>query len=176
MEKTRLFYCGEGELKKAHETDIGFDVSPISLKIIFDTGGPLRAAETVTKENFNESYIRGLLDMYAHRVLKLHFDTGIAVEPKGNFWIMACANSRVCKTNFVLNNGVGIIDPSYRGTIRFIYANTMPLGYNCVEDILMFCKTCGQLIPIAYCDIATQKVESLSETERGTGGFGSTAN
>lgn len=171
MSKACLLYTGEAELKKAHETDIGFDVPANKLEIVYEDGYSILDKDEMTLRN-----IRTSLASHAYLVKKLKFDTGVAIEPEGKFWIMAAANSRVCKTNFVLNNGVGIIDPSYRGTIRFIYANTLTRGYDCAEDILMLCKTCGQLIPMSCCDVAVEKVESLSETERGTGGFGSTVN
>lgn len=173
-----LKYTGDGELSKAHEDDIGFDVSANKLEIVYEDG----LSDTFTKEEMTLEKIRASLMKHAYLVSKLKFDTGIAIEPcgfkpNGLFWIMACANSRVCKTNFVLNNGVGIIDPSYRGTVRFIYVNTMRRGYDPLEDILMLCKTCGQFIPMANISqgVVAQKVDSLSDTERGEGGFGSTA-
>lgn len=178
MNMVILKYTGDGELSKAHEDDIGFDVSANKLEIVYDGG----YFEEFTKDEMTLENIRNSLCRHAYSVRKLKFDTGIAIEPcgfkpNGLFWIMACANSRVCKTNFVLNNGVGIIDPSYRGTVRFIYVNTLGRGYNCAEDIYMLCKTCGQFIPMANVSqgVVAQKVEYLSDTERGEGGFGSTA-
>ena len=171
---TYLKYTGDGELKKAHESDIGFDVSANKLEIIYDGG----YYDEFTKDEMTLEKIRNSLCKHAYSVKKLVFDTGIAIEPDRFCWVMACANSRVCKTNFVLQNGVGIIDPSYRGTIRFAYLNASARGYISEADVLMLCKTCGQLIPMTDVSHVTkaQKVDSLSETERGSGGFGSTAN
>lgn len=171
MDSFRISYTGNGELSKGHKSDIGWDVSPVSLKILFDDGDE----ETLTKEDFTEEKIDKVIASHAYLVAKLHFDSGIAVQPMGGSWIMAVANSRICKTNFVLNNGVGIIDPDYRGTIRFIYINTLRRGYNCTKDILMLCKTCGQLIAMKHHPLHVSRAKYLGSTLRGEGGFGSTA-
>lgn len=123
------------------------------------------------------------------------YGTGIAVEiPKGYVGLVFPRSSNA-KNNMYLTNSVGVIDSGYRGEIMFKYKvvhNTgsflkwwwenkilkkkepkisiYTLGYNTykVGDRI------GQLIIIKYPYIEFEEVDKLSETERGTGGYGST--
>ena len=48
------------------------------------------------------------------------FDTGISVQISEGFYCEVAARSSIVKTDFMLANGVGIIDPDYRGRIRVV--------------------------------------------------------
>lgn len=162
---------------KAHVTDIGFDLHPESVILVFDqdqvkiTGLQDKSCDELEKE------ILDIIDvkLWHDRCLgltKLIFDTGTAISPPASVWLMLCANSRVCKTHgFVMQNGVGIVDPGYRGTIKATYLNTYR---TCdTSGIMMLCRTCGQLIPFTTILPEAIEVEELDETERGKKGFGS---
>ena len=69
----------------------------------------------------------------------------------------------------MLANTVGIIDSDYRGEIILKIYN---YGNKRVE--LKKDERIVQMIIQPYNRVEIEKVESLSETERGTGGFGST--
>ena len=179
-----LFYRADSDVAKAHPDDVGFDISPVSLKIVFCDGEKATIDCTVSSAEFDrllfaaieENKKRSFWKIGRQKgIRKLIFDSGVAIEPYPDFWMMACANSRVCKTNsLVLQNGVGIIDPGYRGNVKFIYLNT-DFSYDITEDICILRKTCGQLIPIPYLNPQAIPSTTLNETARGAGGFGSTS-
>jgi dUTP pyrophosphatase len=99
------------------------------------------------------------------------YDTGLAVEIDPGFVGLAMARSSVSKTGLSLCNGAGVIDSAYRGPIkaRFykevlsgIRSKEYPVGERVVQLLI---------VPIAL--PVPVEVEELSESDRGTGGFGS---
>ena len=65
-------------------------------------------------------------------------------------------------------NGPGLIDTSYRGEIGVVLYNTSPLVYTIKEQ-----ERIAQLVFIQHEQAEFEIVDSLSETERQDGGFGS---
>lgn len=102
----------------------------------------------------------------------INYHTGIAVEiPKGFVGIL-CARSSCSKYRHILANGIGIIDSDYRGELIFKFyilrtAENEAICYKRGDRI-------GQLVIVPCPAVELVEVEELSETERGTGGFGST--
>ena len=98
------------------------------------------------------------------------YGTGISIEiPKGYVGLIF-PRSSIRNMELLLSNSVGVIDSGYRGEVQvtFIKTNGLDsLDYK-VEDRI------AQLIILPYPQIEFEEVEELSETERGTGGFGST--
>lgn len=79
--------------------------------------------------------------------------------------------SSVWKTGMVLSNCVGTIDQSYTGEISAVFYHVMPsMPRYSVGDRI------GQIKIGISCPIEFNKVDSLTETERGEGGYGSTGN
>jgi dUTP pyrophosphatase len=99
----------------------------------------------------------------------IEYDTGVAFEIPTGYVGLACARSSVTNMDLFLKNGVGIIDSDYRGTVKFRFSKLGNEVYNVGDKI-------GQIIfvPI-YCP-ELKVVDELSDTKRGTGGFGSTEN
>ena len=96
------------------------------------------------------------------------YGTGLSVEiPKGYVGLLF-PRSSVYKTKMFLTNCVGVIDSGYRGEIMMKFemmdSNTM---YKTGDRI-------GQIIILPYPQVEFEEVEELSETNRGSGGFGST--
>ena len=94
--------------------------------------------------------------------------TAMAI-PEGYFG-MAVPRSSLCnKSGLVLANSVGVIDSSYRGTIKFAYRNPTrdPITIEAGERI-------GQIVIVPFVEVNWVKVDVLPETERGEAGFGST--
>ena len=54
----------------------------------------------------------------SHSERLFFIDTGVSVEPPEGFYVEVVARSSLSKTDFILANSVGIIDPDYRGRIR----------------------------------------------------------
>ena len=97
------------------------------------------------------------------------YDTGISICPPQGYYTEIVARSSIVKTGYILTNGIGIIDPSYRGTLRICLTK--------VDDTKPDLKVpfrLAQLIVKKSENIDIIKVQELSETERGDGGFGST--
>lgn len=77
--------------------------------------------------------------------------------------------SSVWKTGMVLSNCTGTIDELYRGEVSAIFYHVMPnMPKYEIGDRVIQCKL-GFTLPIEW-----EEVEELSETERGTGGYGHT--
>lgn len=112
-------------------------------------------------------------DLYAMSLIRdseefLEFGTGVAIElQEGTFGLIA-ARSSISNYNHDLANGIGVIDSSYRGEIRLRFRK---LGLDLPEYKLG--DKIGQLLVVTYHKFDTHTVPQLSETIRGTGGFGS---
>ena len=100
----------------------------------------------------------------------IEYDTGIAIEIPEGYVGLVYPRSSVSKTGHILANSVGVIDSNYRGSVKLRF-KTIPdcKEYNIGDRV-------GQLI-IAPCpEIEFVCVDELSETDRGSNGFGSTNN
>ena len=92
---------------------------------------------------------------------------GIKTEP--NHGYMLIPRSSIVKTSIRLSNSVGIIDKSYRGELMAVVDN---IGMGEVE---LKEGSCYFQIVAFDGNLPTYTlVDSLTETERGSGGFGST--
>lgn len=101
------------------------------------------------------------------------YGTGLAIEiPEGHVGLLF-PRSSLCKYDLALTNSVGVIDSGYRGEIKFVFKDTLVNVYTGQEDIYKIGDRIGQIIIIPYPKIELVESEELSDTERGTGGFGS---
>lgn len=115
------------------------------------------------------------LDLYCPFHIKVPADSqkkiplGIAVEiPQGYMGLLA-PRSSMSKTPLRCANSVGIIDADYRGELSIAYENI-----SCSDYTIFRGDRIAQLIivPIAIVDV--EEAQTLRETERGAGGYGST--
>lgn len=105
------------------------------------------------------------------RVLAV-YGTGLAVEIPPGYVGLIFPRSSIAKTDLALTNSVGVIDSGYRGEIKFKFA------LNTDDSKLDFATykvgdRIGQLVIMPYPQIELVEAEELSDSERGTGGFGS---
>ena len=105
------------------------------------------------------------------------YHTGIAIEiPKGYVGLLF-QRSSVSKKQQFLTNAVGVIDSNYRGEIMLKFKPTVQ-AHNKVEslfdDMYEVGEKIGQLIIMPYPLINFILSDELSDTIRGTNGFGST--
>ena len=100
------------------------------------------------------------------------YGTGIAVEIPGGYVGLIFPRSSIRKYQLQLSNSVGVIDSGYRGEIQFTFNKTggVPSKKYEVGDRI------GQLIIMPFPTIIPIESNDLSDSERGTGGFGSTGN
>lgn len=96
--------------------------------------------------------------------------TGIAAAiPEGYVGIMAVRSSMGIRHGITMANGIGVIDSDYRGP--------MSVGlYNLREEdyVVQPGDRIAQLLVVPVLCPELEIVSELPETERGTGGFGST--
>jgi len=99
------------------------------------------------------------------------YKTGLAFEIPDGYVGLLFPRSSNSKTDLRLTNSVGVIDSGYRGEVMFKYRPTEHVGnmihYNVGERV-------GQIIIIPHPKVEFNAVAELSETARGTGGYGST--
>ena len=105
------------------------------------------------------------------------YHTGIAIEiPKGYVGLLF-QRSSVSKKQQFLTNAVGVIDSNYRGEIMLKFKPTVQ-AHNKVEslfnDMYEVGEKIGQLIILPYPSVNFILSDKLSDTVRGTNGFGST--
>jgi dUTP pyrophosphatase len=94
---------------------------------------------------------------------------GVSVEiPEGNVGLLF-QRSSVRKYDVRLSNAVGVLDSSYRGEIKAVFdVHHFPGERYKVGD-----RT-AQLVIVPFVSCVTEWSESLTETDRGTGSYGST--
>ena len=98
--------------------------------------------------------------------------TGLAMEiPEGHVGLLF-PRSSISKTALTLRNSVGVIDSGYRGEVMLKFDREDRL----VTDNCLYHAgdRVGQIMIMPYPQVQFEEAEELSDTERGTGGFGST--
>ena len=103
-----------------------------------------------------------------HETVKVH--TGLAMEiPEGYFGGVFARSGLSTKEGLRPANCVGVIDSDYRGEIMIPLHNDS----KSVRRVEPGTKI-AQMIIMPYLQVEYVEVDELSETERGTNGFGST--
>ena len=94
---------------------------------------------------------------------------GISCEPEDGRAYFLLPRSSISKTPLRLANSIGLIDGGYRGEIMAPCDNVKDFEYRAEKGQRLFQLVAADCSPISY-----KIVDSLSETSRGSGGFGST--
>ena len=101
------------------------------------------------------------------------YGTGLSMEIPEGYVGLIFPRSSICKVPLSLCNSVGVIDSGYRGEIilKFDKRDRMslehPPAYTAGDRV-------GQIMILPYPKIEFVDVDELTQTDRGTGGFGST--
>ncbi len=99
------------------------------------------------------------------------FRTGLAVEiPEGHVMLIFSRSGHGFKNDTRLSNCVGVIDSDYRGQIQVKLRCDSEYGGILVDAG----DRIAQAIILPFPRVSFVEVDELSDTERGTGGFGST--
>lgn len=101
--------------------------------------------------------------------LLLQYHTDIAVEIPEGYVGLLFPRSSVCKKSLSLTNSVGVIDAGYRGEIMAVFRNTTDV----IPAVYKEGERFAQLVIIPIPDVQPIEVETLSESDRGEGGYGS---
>ncbi|NQV16836.1 dUTP diphosphatase [bacterium] len=95
----------------------------------------------------------------------------ISCEPESGQPYYLMPRSSISKTPLRMSNSIGLIDGGYRGEIIAMVDNIKQEDYSVAVGDRLF-----QLVAIDGSPITFELVETLSDTSRGSGGFGSTGN
>ena len=96
--------------------------------------------------------------------------TGIAAAiPEGYVGIMAVRSSMGIRYGITMSNGIGVIDSDYRGPLSVGLYNLRGEDY-----VVQPGDRIAQLLVVPVACPEIEVVDTLPETERGEGGFGST--
>ena len=115
------------------------------------------------------------LDLVATSIIsetptQITYGLGIALEIPEGFVGLVFPRSSIRKTELILSNSVGVIDAGYRGELQ---ATFNKLHGEDSESYKVGERVC-QIIIIPHPQVELLEVDELSDSDRGTGGFGST--
>jgi dUTP pyrophosphatase len=99
------------------------------------------------------------------------YGTGIAVEIPEGMVGLVFPRSSVRNFPLIMSNSVGVIDSGYRGEVMVTFNLTSKEWFS---DLYKVGDRIAQLVIMPVPLIEYMIVDELSETERGTGGHGST--
>ena len=112
---------------------------------------------TITREIENTSFV-------------VTYGFGIAIEIPKNFVGLVFPRSSIRNYDLIMSNSVGVIDSGYRGELQATFKKT-----NGLDSMKYKVGERGaQIIILPYPQVKMVESDELSQTERGTGGFGST--
>lgn len=104
------------------------------------------------------------------------YKLGFAVEIPDGYVGLLFPRSSISKKDLLLCNSVGVIDSGYRGEVeaRFkdVYVSSKTLNQ---KQMYVKGEAVCQLMILPYPQIDPRWSEELSDTERGSGGFGHTS-
>ena len=121
------------------------------------------------------------------------YGTGLSFEIPDGYVGLLFPRSSNAKKDLLLSNSVGVLDSGYRGELMFKYKKSIRVPYfgtlklllsdlgvtnslivkNCVGEEYKIGERIGQIIILPYPQIEFEEAEELSDSERNTGGFGS---
>lgn len=97
------------------------------------------------------------------------FETGVALDIPIGYYVELVPRSSMSKTGYMLANSVGVIDPCFTGTVKVPLIKLDDSMPNIELPIRI-----AQLILKPYVFAHAYQTNHISETTRGSGGFGST--
>lgn len=98
------------------------------------------------------------------------FSTGLSVEiPQGYAGLIYARSGLASKKGLAPANKVGVIDSDYRGEVKVALHN-----HSNVSQTVAVGERIAQLVITPFLKAEFAEVDTLEETERGSGGFGST--
>jgi deoxyuridine 5'-triphosphate nucleotidohydrolase len=121
----------------------------------------------MTDQGFDVTIISKFKDLGDNTAL---WDTGIAISPDYGYYVDLLPRSSISKTGYIMVNSVGVIDQSYRGTLKVALFKVDPSKPD-MEEILPFRIT--QMVLRRAIHYNVVEVDDLDQTERSDKGFGS---
>lgn len=109
------------------------------------------------------------------------FGAGLAIQIPEGYYADLRPRSSISKYDLVLANSVGTIDSDYRGELILKFKPTLRKstwnnGVYETDEVKEYeiGDRIAQMVILPYPKVSFVEVDKLSDTERGTGGFGST--
>jgi dUTP pyrophosphatase len=112
------------------------------------------------------------IDEYDHA--QITYGTGLAVEMPYGYVGLLFPRSSIYRKKMTLTNCVGVVDSGYRGELMFKFNINNNQGQG--ESFYKIGDRIGQLLILPYPTIIPYEGKDLSDTERGTSGYGSSGN
>ena len=100
-------------------------------------------------------------------LMYIEYGTSLSIEIPDGYVGLVFPRSSISKTSLSLANSVGVIDSGYRGEVKLRFKHMGDDQYEIGERV-------GQIMILPFPQIEFIESLELSESERGTGGFGST--
>ena len=109
------------------------------------------------------------------------YGVGLAFEIPQGYVGLVFPRSSNAKKDILLSNAVGVVDSGYRGEVKLKYKPSV--RYGAYGDVTMsrfggslyeVGDRIGQIIIMPYPQIEFEEAEELSQTDRGSGGYGHT--
>lgn len=149
---------------RAHNTDTGYDLRANKITIrILEVNGKWKTFSPEDK-----------LPDLRECCWQAEIDTGVHIQPPNGWGFTARPNSRSRDSLFRWAFSPGTIDGNYTGSIRI----TLEPRFKWVDiqHIPAIGDVCAQIKPERVYSCSFEQVDTLTPTERGSNGFGSTAN
>lgn len=104
----------------------------------------------------------------------VEYDTGLAVEIPSGYAGLLYPRSSNSKKDLLLCNSVGVVDSGYRGAIKLRFKRVVKRADATLRQDYEVGDRVAQLVITKVPTVEIKEVNSLTETGRGNGGFGST--
>lgn len=117
-------------------------------------------------------------DLYCTKIEResnrIVYHTGIAVEMDAGLGGFIYPRSSVVKKDLMLKNSVGVIDNSYRGELIINFDDTKAYSPVQTKEIYEVGDRVAQIVFMELPKINLIEVDTLTDSDRGSNGFGST--
>jgi dUTP pyrophosphatase len=107
----------------------------------------------------------------------IEYDTGLQFQLPAGYVMLIFPRSSNSKKDLLLANSVGLLDSGYTGNLKLrfkhIHSHSHPTSD---EQMYNIGDRVGQRMIVPYPEINFIETEDFEDTERGSGGFGSSGN
>lgn len=96
------------------------------------------------------------------------YETGVRIQVPVGYYVEVVPRSSLSKSGYIMTNSIGIIDASYTGTIKISLTRV-----DSESPDIQFPFRCAQMIVRKQYGMSLMIVDTLTGSNRGSGGFGS---
>ena len=139
------------------------------LKLTSNAISPRKATSGAAGFDLSAASITKVYNIANGSLRYVEYGTGIAIELPPGYCALAMPRSSISNTSLTLSNSVGLIDTDYRGEITFRFR----CDYSTITEYGIGDRI-GQLLILPSLDVKMTQAPKLSDTERGSGSYGST--